>query len=175
MESIISAFIIVTIIIFAALTLFQAAITAQDDLQVAWQEMAVRQTELAHTDLSLVNTETKSSGAVVEITLRNDGDTKLADFENWDLIAQTYSASDNYAITWLPYTLGEPNSNEWSVAGIYLDAGSLEAEQYEPDILNPGEELLLRLRVLPPVGVGNTNMITLATDNGFHTSILFTR
>lgn len=175
METVLTAFIVLTIVLFAVLTLFQGALTAQDTIQASWQEMEARLGERARTDLTPISAETKSSGSVVEVTVRNDGDTKLADFDQWDVVVHYYTASSNYHITWLPYVDAEPSQGEWTVAGIYLDAAAAVSEMYEPDILNPGEEALVRIRVSPPVGPNTTNLAAFATANGVTASTFFTR
>jgi len=61
------------------------------------------------------------------------------------------------------------------VVGLYQDAATAEREHFEPGILNPGEEIVVRLRALPPVGPNTTNRAAISPANGVGTSILFTR
>ncbi|MCA9874876.1 MAG: hypothetical protein KC441_14495 [Anaerolineales bacterium] len=175
METILTAFIVLALILFATLTIFSGYLNAQDTLRVSWQEMQTRLNDQLHTDLSPVRAETRSSGAVIELTLRNDGDTRLTDFDSWDVVLEYYTPPGDYEIDWYTYMDGEPAAGEWSVAGLYQDAATAEGEVFEPGILNPGEELVIRLRVLPPVGPNTTNMATISAANGVGTSILFTR
>lgn len=175
METILTAFIIITILLFASLTLFHDYLAGQDTIRASWQEMEERLGEQARTDLSPVAAEVKSIGSVVELTLRNDGDTKLADFDHWDVVVQHYAASGNYHIDWYSYVSGSPSGNEWTVVGIYTDAATATSELYEPDILNPGEEVVLRLSVSPPVGPGTTNQAMLSVANGVTAFTFFTR
>ncbi|MCB9420341.1 MAG: hypothetical protein H6667_11070 [Ardenticatenaceae bacterium] len=175
METVLTAFIVITILLFVSLTLFQGFLEAQDDVQVSWREMEDRLEQQARTTLTPINIESKSSGSVIELTLRNDGSTKLADFSDWDVIVQHYSASLSYYVNWIPYVDGEPSGSEWTVVGIYTDTAVSEPEVFEPDILNPGEEILLRIRVLPPVGPTTNNLATVTTDNGFVIPMAFSR
>jgi archaellum component FlaF (FlaF/FlaG flagellin family) len=175
METVLTAFIILTLLLFAGGTLFEGYLTAQDTIQTAWQEMEERLGEQTRTSLTAVDAQTQSAGSVVELTLRNDGSVKLTDFEQWDVIIQHYAASSTYAIAWLPYVAGEPASNEWSVVGIYMDAAGLVPEVFEPGILNPGEEVVIRARVMPPVGPGSSNLASLTTGNGVGVTAVFTR
>lgn len=175
METVLTAFIVITLLLFVGLTLFQGFLETQDDMQATWREMEDRLEQKSHTTLTPLNAESKSSGSVIELTLRNDGTTKLADFADWDVIVQHYSASTSYYVGWLPYVAHEPTGSEWTVVGIYGDTASLEAEVFEPDILNPGEEILLRVRVMPPVGPSTTNLAVISTDNGVVVPMVFTR
>ena len=120
--------------------------------------------------MSPVETQTISDGAMVEVMLRNDGDTKLADFDQWDVILQ-YTADDGSHTAWYPYV--EPAffglwQNKWTYHSILSDA-------FDPDILNPGEEVVIRVSVLPAVATGTTNQVVIATPNGIAASTVFTR
>ena len=176
METAIAALIILTVVLFGALTIAQVYLSSQDAIMTSWREMEERLGERARTDLSPIGAEAKSEGAIVEITLKNEGDTKLADFDRWDVIVQYYRANGDYLIKWLPYTeVAPPGDNQWTVVGIYLDASGAIPEVYEPDILNPGEEMIIRMKVSPPVGPATTNLATIGTPNGIGTSADFTR
>jgi len=175
METILTAFIVLALILFATLTIFSGYLNAQDTLRLSWQEMQTRLNDQLHTDLSPIQTQIKSSGAVIELTLRNDGDTRLTDFASWDVILEYYTPPGDYEIDWYSYMEGEPAAGEWSVVGLYQDAATAEREHFEPGILNPGEEIVVRLRALPPVGPNTTNRAAISPANGVGTSILFTR
>lgn len=175
METVLTAFIVITLLMFAALTLFQGFLDTQDAMQESWQEMEERLEDQARTTLTPVNAEVKSAGSVVELTLRNEGMTRLSDFDSWDVVMHYYSATTTYYISWFPYVDYEPVSNEWTVVGIYMDTAASLPEVYEPGILNPGEELLIRVKVIPAIGVSTTNFATIATDNGVVASAIFSR
>lgn len=175
METVLTAFIVITLLLFIGLTLFQGFLEAQDDMQVSWQEMEDRLEQRSRTTLTPLNAESKSSGSVIELTLRNDGTTKLADFAEWDVIVQHYSASSAYYVDWMPYVEYEPTGSEWTVVGIYMDTAVSQPEVFDPGILNPGEEILLRIRVMPPVGPSTINLATISTNNGIAVPMVFTR
>jgi len=175
METILTAFIVLALILFAALTVFNGTMQAQENLYVGWQEVQTRLGDQLRTDLTPIAAATKSSGGVVEITLRNDGDTRLMDFQTWDVIVQYNTAPGDYLLDWLTPLTGEPGNGEWSVVGLYTNAAAAKTEIYEPDILNPDEEMVIRLRLLPPVGPNTTNLVNITTSNGIGTAVQFTR
>ncbi len=175
METILTAFIVLALILFAVLTTFHGYLQAQDTLRVGWQEVQTRLSDQTHTDLTPLTAITKSSGAVVELTLRNDGDTRLMDFPTWDVIVQYYTAPGHYQIDWLTPINGEPGNGEWSVIGLYSNAAAATPEFYQPGIFNPGEEMLIRLRLLPPVGPSSINLVNITTRNGVGTAMQFIR
>jgi hypothetical protein len=80
---------------------------------------------------------------------------------------------DNNSIAyaeWLPYTTGILGDNEWQKARIGLN-GPLEF--FEPDIVNPGEELVLLARLNPLPDTNTTGNVTIASPNGIYDSISF--
>jgi len=176
MESALATLIIMTAVLFGVYTLTDSYFTTQDQL---WQARAVME-ELDEvydtTALALVQTNVISTGAIIELTFRNVGSSKISDFDQWDLIVQHYSAAGIYAVQWLPYvTTSTPGNNQWAVAGLYLSAAESIQEVYEPAILNPGEEIVIQAKVVPPVGPNTTNLATIAVASGNHQSALFVR
>ena len=175
MESALASIILMTVVLYASLTLSHTYFTTQDRLMVSEQALQERTLERMKTDLEIVGMQTKSSGSVIELTVRNSGNIKLADFEKWDVIVEYYQANGDLVMTWAPYTAGSPGNNEWTVAGIYANAVAMTPEAFEPDILNPDEEMIVQIRVLPPVGPDTTNRATIGVPNGDTVSTLFTR
>lgn len=175
MESALASMILITVLLLATLTLTQTVMTSQDALATTQQAQEKRWQDQARTALNAAGVVTKSSGAIVEFTVQNTGSTKLADFADWDVIVEYFQDSGDMVMAWLPYTTGALNDNQWQVAGIYMDAASLSSEVFEPNILDPGEEMVVRLKVEPSVGLTTTNRITLSTANGVTASTIFVR
>ncbi|MCA9944957.1 MAG: hypothetical protein KC449_15840 [Anaerolineales bacterium] len=175
MESLITVILVVTLILFAGLNIFQETLDAQDALTATWQEMEEISGDRARTVLTPISSTIKSNGAIIEVILKNDGSTKLTDFDRWDLFVQYYTDSASYEIDWYPYVTTYPASNQWTNAGIYVDASSAESEVYEPGILNPGEEMIVQVQVMPTIGMTTTNMLTVATEYGIQASTIITR
>lgn len=161
-----------------ALTLTRAALLSANGLALAWEEMKDRTTEQTRTELTLLTADIAGAGADIDISLRNSGQTALADFANWDVVVQYYQASGNsgLVIDWFSYTSSPtPANGQWTVRGIYLDADTLEPEVYDPDILNPGEEMIVRINVTPAIPVQTDNLATIGAANGITVSAPFSR
>jgi hypothetical protein len=179
MENVLAAVIVIFVLLFGALSLSSTFISAQQVLSDAWQAMTARDDSLAHTSIIPERMRILEYGSIIEVTLRNDGTLKLADFDQWDVFTEHYdgSAEAGYYTGRLSYT--PPNAalsnSHWKVDGIYLDAENLAAERYEPGILNTGEEIVLRLQVAPAIGVGKSVQATITTANGVRASIMGTR
>ena len=114
-----------------------------------------------------METRIDESLANITVMIRNDGQTKTADYARMDVVVQYFSESGSRYVRWVPYTSGELESNTWTVASIANDA-------FEPDVLNPGEVLELQIRVNPPLGAGTTGWVIVATENGVTVSAYVT-
>jgi len=174
MESIIATLIVITLVLTGGLMMAQRYLASQETVMLAWLSMERRSEQRVRTQMTTVTTETDGSGEVVELVLANTGETKLADFDQWDVIVQ-YQSVEGYSVDWLPYVEGAPGLDEWSVVGIYLDAATATAEVNDPGIVNSDEEVLLRVRLSPAIEVGSTNLARIVTPNGVGVSATFTR
>lgn len=175
MESVLTAFIVIFLMLFAALTLSYAVIHSQETLGTSWQNMQERLADQSNVRLAVLDAETNSSGAVAQLTIENLGSAKLADFTNWDVIVHYYdnSAPAAYRIQWLPYDAGVLTPGQWGVEGFYGDAANDETEAFEPGVFNPGEEMVIQLALTPAAGAGTPIQVTLATGEGSETSMIF--
>jgi len=165
METALTGLIVIMVLLLAILILAHSFFSSQDAVLESWREMEERVGDRARTDLLPVNAETIGGGSMVQVTLSNEGDTKLADFDQWDVIIQYYDASSAYHIKWLPYAqVGDRWSEDFSP----------EAQAFDPNILNPGEEMTVTISISPWVGSPTTNQVIVATPNGISASTVFT-
>ena len=172
METAIVSLICIALVVFGGMTMSQGFLTSVDSTTIGLEEMGQRNEKIMRTELSPV-TASQPVANRVNVTLENSGQTKLADFDKWDVIVQYYDDGGSYYVKWLPYTEGTLGDNEWEKVGIYLDAGDETPEVFEPNVLNPGEEIKIRAQLNPSVGAGTTNLVVISTPNGIPASISF--
>ncbi|MCC6455435.1 MAG: hypothetical protein IT328_10860 [Caldilineaceae bacterium] len=186
MESALASLILFTVGLFAAVTLSFTYLETQDSLWTAQQVREEDRLERDRTRFEITGAETQSAGSIVRVKVRNSGQTKLADFERWDVVVEYYvegekivgqeeEPPDIYQVEWLPYTAQPLADLQWAVSGIYVDADTLTPEVFEPGILNPDEEMVMQARLLPSVAMTTTNRITISTPNGITDSSHFMR
>ncbi len=162
METVIPAVVIIALLLLATFTISEQFLSSQETVMESWREMQDRMEERSLTDLTPVRAETSVLGNTVQITARNDGNTKLADLDRWDVILQ-YTGSDGYLHTeWYPFGTGQ---NEWAATITDL---------YEPGILNPEEEMVIEVAVSPAVASSTTNVATVTAPNGLCVTTVFT-
>lgn len=171
MENVLTASIIIFLLMFTTLNMSMGIIASQDTLQMSRREAESRWAEQARTDMEPLSGSLSGAGNSIDITLLNSGDIALAGFEQWDVIVQYTGAA--YHIQRLSFA-SPPIIDEWGVSGIYLDGQSGLPEAYEKGIWNPGEELVLRIRLAEPLATGATALITVATTSGVSTAIQVT-
>jgi hypothetical protein len=163
MDTAITGLIVIVLLLMAVMILSERYFSTQDTILESWQEMEERMEERSRSDLAAVGVEVPpiSAGDTVKITLRNEGTTKLADFDQWDVILQ-YTGTDGYHAEWYPYGTGQ---NQWT---------KVISELFEPGIFNPGEEMVIQVSVFPLVTAATTNVATVAAPNGITVSTAFT-
>ena len=170
MENVVSALIVIALLVLAIVGLSQVSISSQASIAESAGLMQERTGDRARTNLSSLSAQTASLGSQVLVALKNTGSTKLADFDQWDVILQYTDETSNPVAKWYP--LGT-DTNQWSEV-IYSNASSEIAEVIEPGIFNPGEEMIVTINVSPAVGTGSTNLAVIATPNGITASTVFT-
>jgi hypothetical protein len=169
METIIVSLVCIALIVFGGMTMSHGFMTSVDASTSGLSEVGQRDETIIRTVLTPVSASQPAAN-MVEVILENDGQTKLADFNKWDVIFHYYDGGGNYYIVWLPYTEAALNDNEWEVGWIRLDD---QPEIFEPGVLNPGEQIMIRAQLNPPVGIGTTNMVLVSTPSGVTASTYF--
>ena len=173
METAIVSVICIALIVIGGMTMSQGFLTSVDTTSAALEELGVRDEEIMRTELSPVSANTTITGNILYVTLENSGQTKLADFNKWDVIVQYYDGGATYHTKWLPYTDGTPGNNEWTKEGIYLNTENETAEVFEPAILNPREKIKIEAKLNPAVGEDTDNLVVISTPNGIPASVSF--
>ncbi len=162
------------IMLSAALMLTGGSISSFSGVSGALQEMEQRVGDTARTSMSGISATTTSSSTQLKIVLNNDGDTPLWHFNDWDLIVQYFDDSGNLNLQRLTYTdVGVPASGEWVIDGIFLSEQTLTPEVFGPGIFNPTEEMVILAALTPSVGLGSSNLVTIANRQGISVSLNF--
>ncbi len=162
MENAIVSLICITLILVGTVMMTMSSFSSLDMVSNSWKQMENQAHEINQTDIKGIDSSVSDGygGSRVEITIRNEGGVSLGDFGHWDVIIQY----EEGIVEWLSYNSG------WTLGGIFFES---RAEVFEPNILNPGEEMLLILNLDPPVTQGTINRATISTPNGVTTGVMF--
>ncbi|OGO20794.1 MAG: hypothetical protein A2Z15_02025 [Chloroflexi bacterium RBG_16_50_11] len=172
METALISIICIALVIFGGMTMSQGFMTSVDASSTGLSEIGQRTETIMRTELTPISTNISlvSGPDPLEIVLENTGQTKIADFDKWDVIVQYWDSSGNYTVKWLPYSASGGGTNVWGVNWIRLDG---QAEIFEPDVLNPGEQIMIKTWLDASVGAGTTNMVVVSTPSGVTSSTYF--
>jgi archaellum component FlaG (FlaF/FlaG flagellin family) len=163
---------VVALMLVAVTSWSQASFSSLDSGAQAWKQMVETATEVARTDIEVIDAQWANPFA--EVLVRNCGEIRLALFSKWDVLVNHYDGDGGYYISWLSYTEdSDPGNDQWTVAAIYTDATLGQEEVFEPGILNPGEVVLMKLKLTTGPGGNTTNRITVSTPSGVIASAQF--
>ena len=171
METAIVSIICIALLVVGGMTMSENFLSSVDSSTVGLEQISDRGEEIMRTELATLSA-TMTAADTLEVALRNRGQTKLTSFSKWDVIVKYYK-SGSYHVTWLPYIDGSPGNNEWTVSGIYLSSENLTAEIFEPEILNPGEEMIIQAKLSPGIQKGTTCDVIVSTPNGISDALSF--
>jgi len=172
METAIVSIICIALVIFGGMTMSNGFMTSLDAGTAGLEEIGNRDNAIMRTDLSPVSTNiTLVSGPdPLEVVLENTGQTKLADFEKWDVFVQYMDDTGKYTVQWLPYVEGTTNPCEWDIGWIRMNG---QPEVFDKNVLNPGEQIMIKTRLDPSVGPNTTNMVVVSTPSGVSCTTYF--
>jgi hypothetical protein len=176
MANLVVALIAVGSFLGVVVALLQSSFAPQLGIASSWKQARFISQQLARTELDEVDLQVQDSGAQLRLAAANVGSVSLRDFPKWDVIVRyrASSTSTDFLLKRLSYTSSAtPGDNQWTVAGIYRDAVLRTAEVFDPGILDPGEQIMLHLRVNPASATSTAGNVVLATENGATLSAQF--
>ncbi len=169
METIFVSLISLALIIISTVTMAFNTMKSSNELAESWKVMEAQTLAISRTDISSIP-PAQYLGGVIDITIANEGQTNLGNFPSWDAIVQYDYGSFNY----LTYTESNPpGENQWTVSSINLANGNPEV--FDPNILDPGENMTVSIELNPDLAEGQTGIITISTPNGVKALTYVTR
>ena len=157
------------------MTLAGDMLGAFDTTTKSWIVMQSRIEEGADTRISGPLSLSANEGELVSVTLVNDGTVSLTNFADWDVILEM-RLNPGLEILYLDYNASStstPQTNEWVIQEIYLSAASSTPEVVNPNIFDPGEEMVVLLNPDPATIGGNVDRLTFTTPNGVTVKMIF--
>ena len=173
METAIISIICIALVVFGGMAMSNGFMTSVDAGTMGLEEVGSRDDAIMRTELTPISTSLSAvSGAdPLEIVLENTGQTKTADYDKWDVIIQYLDVGDVYRVAWLPYVEETTEAFEWDVGWIKMNG---QDEVFEPNVLNPGEQIMIKAWLDPSLKTGETGMLVVSTPSGVTCSTYFT-
>jgi archaellum component FlaF (FlaF/FlaG flagellin family) len=156
------------ILLTAMAIIGRGSLLTYDRVGMSFRDMEARLAERSTTDLSVTDAVVDITGQYVTITLLNDGSTRVGTIEDLDVIVSYFTALGGQANIWLPFEASGLTANTWSLVTIQND-------DHEPGILNPGESAQIVLNLSPGVAIGPSNSLVISTEIGATTAASFSR
>ena len=178
MANVILSLFAVALIMGTVVVLGAASLSSANQVIPAWNGQAERNGRQSRSELTLVTADILGTSTYVDVSMQNTGQTAFRDFPRWDVMIEYYATTSNqgFNISWVPNTTTTPPANgKWAVTGLYMDTAATKSEVYDPNVVNPGEVLVLRLNVTPAIPTSTNNRITVGTPNGVTLAAPFSR
>lgn len=166
METGIPALFIAAIFMLFTVLVSRGGFAGMDAVSQSLKASETRLSAQTHTGLSVTGTSIDGTGANITVTIRNDGQTPIAEFARMDVVVQYFDEFGARYDKWLAYTSGALASDTWTT-------GAFTSDLFEPRILNTGETVQILMRVNPVIGVATTNKALIGTDHGVTVQTLF--
>jgi hypothetical protein len=173
METAFVSLICVALMVIGGMTMSQGFLSSMDRTSNNIETISQRDEEIMRTNIVVVEASQPTADSL-KVVLRDSGQTKLGNFNRWDLIIHFRDINGQDRVNWFPYVESVPAYNQWSISGFYLNAGTYSPEVFEPGILNPEEEMVITCRIDPSVEPASVNRISIATPNGITATKIFT-
>ncbi|MBN1368568.1 MAG: hypothetical protein JW967_11645 [Dehalococcoidales bacterium] len=160
MENIFVSVISLALIIISTVTMTFSTMKSTSELADSIKQMEAQSSIKSRTDINAIPPE-QYLGGIIDIIIVNEGQTNLGSFPDWDAIVQYEDGSGNY----LTYTTSyPPGENQWTVEGLYLSNG--DPEIFNPNILDPGEQMTVSIELNPDLGTGESASFSISTPYG---------
>ena len=168
MESAIPSLLAVFALLLGAVTAFRAADDSVGRISDSWKDMAHLSDERVRTRLDQVSVQVAPDGLTVSLTLENTGQSMLTAFERTDVIVEYTAVGGGRKIEPLAFVPGIPVAGQWTV-------WSIQPDMVDPGFLDPGERMLLSLRLSSEILAGAVSRLVVVAPNGATTTVQFTR
>lgn len=168
MESIITAILSITVLIVGVVTTFTATNDSASQLSGSVHDLALVAQDRLQTRLTIQQAQVDPDGAGLTLTVENAGETMITAFNRMDVIIEYFDGSGAKVLTSLPYVADSPMANEWAVWAIQDD-------YFNPRLLDPGESMLLTLKLSDAIGAGQQGRVTVVAPNGSSAATIFQR
>lgn len=159
MESALVALISIALLLYGGLMMVRTTLSSADTVAGSMKEMQEREGDRARTEIALGAATLNAGKTLITVPVHNDGQVSFHDFDNWDVIVQYYDAADALHVLRAGRSSDPPGDGNWTS----LDPTPVT---YQPGILNPGEQMQVKVQVSPAIKAGTNYQLVVATSNG---------
>lgn len=169
MDTILVAVVVLVLIIMTTLTMTVSVFHSANNLGDAWKDRETQSISISDTEIGAVVTGSYTGG-LIDVSVQNEGRTNLYDYPSWDVIIQ-YQSGDAFHLSYAETY--PPGSGEWAIEDIFMADESPEV--FDPNILNPGEKMIVAINPEIGMDIGETVRIVISTPNGVTSQCFVTK
>jgi hypothetical protein len=171
MESLLVSLVSIALTVIATITITMTVLTSAVTMTDSWSKMEKSSEEIRRTSIA-VTPPSDYYGGNITLSVANDGQINLGDFDSWDIIADFPDGRAQY----LAYTTNTtPAANQWVLEGIYMTGNVTASEVFDMNTLNPCETAILKLNLSPQIESQNYGRLTVSTPNGISSQTIVSR
>ena len=168
MESIITSMLAIALLIFGAVTTYNATSANVTQAADSVKEVNIQSLERLQTQISLGSIAIDSDGLGFQASVLNNGQETITAFSRMDLIVDYFDGTGARVMRSLSYQTGPASPGEWMVLAITDD-------RFNPRLLDPGESLVVVGKLTQAIGIGQPIRIVVSSPNGASASAAVTR
>jgi hypothetical protein len=164
----------IVLLVVGGMTMSHGFLTSLDQTAANINVISERNQDMMRTNI-LINRANQIDPDNLYVSLANCGQTKLNEYDKWDIMVRYFDSSGQSHAAWLPFyrVVGQLGDNQWGLEGIYLDPGGSTPEVFNPGILDPEENMIFKCKLNPGIGPNTINLVSVATPNGVTVSKSF--
>ena len=164
--TVIAAMVSVSIILLTSYVCSNGGFYMADRITDSVMEMQDNENDILKTGIEITNISTHNE-TNINVSLNNKGSTKIGDFDHMDVIVNYFDTSDNAKTRWIPYRQSVSKlENSWT-------NGNITPDIVNPEILDPDEEIELKISLEDPMKDEKKNWIMVVAPNGAKASRYF--
>ena len=138
---------------------------------ISQAESAVELTRAA-VEVIEISAFSESTNSKVDVTVRNTGEIEFGDFREWGVNVEYLDQSSQLTTRRLSFA-ETATDDAWTVQAIYQDSTNRTAEIVGANVLNEGEEVVIRLQIIPAILDESTGRIVVTPPIGAPSSGFF--
>jgi archaellum component FlaF (FlaF/FlaG flagellin family) len=167
MESVLTTLFTAIIVIISMVTMVVSSLNSANMVSDSFRDIEERISAERGTSIDITEAEVIEEQVFISVT--NDGNYKLGQFDKWTVLLEAQNGVTHY----VQHVEGTfPGDGEWAVQEIVLPNGSPEV--FDPGILNPWETMVLVLNVPAIFQAGFAARPIITTPNGVTCQCLIT-
>jgi len=164
------AFFIVITTAFAAINGVMSTGASRAEAYAATDQLLIDDVE---SSFKLVSARQSAGHTLINLIITNDGRTSFTNFEDWVVTVRYDQKGGADEIFLVPPYTNSLSDNTWTAQEFWLDYDQDDPEVIEPGVLNPHEEMEVRIQINPNLEHRTWIVLTMTSPWGVTDTLTF--